>query len=66
MSRKASMTDFGAEDDLLTVADVAKHCQVSHRTVRRWIAEGHLKVVRLGRLIRIRRSDFSKFLNQNY
>lgn len=65
MSRSASKSDASAGDDLLTVADIAKHCQVSQRTVRRWIDNGSLKAGRLGRLRRIRRSDFEKFLKQN-
>jgi len=42
---------------LLTVTDVAKLLQLSSRSVRRLIADGRLKVVRLGRTIRIRPED---------
>ena len=38
---------------LLTVAEVAHILQVSFRTVRRLIASGALKVIRVGRAIRI-------------
>jgi excisionase family DNA binding protein len=38
---------------LLTVPDIAQHYQVSERSVRRWIANGMLPVVRLGRTVRI-------------
>ena len=65
MSRNSNLRGVAAEDELLTVSDIAKHCQVSERTVRRWIADGHLMVARLGRLIRIRRSDFCEFLDEN-
>ena len=51
------------EGCLLTVADVAWRCQVSQRTVRRWIANGDLKVTRIGRLIRIRKSDLENFFD---
>ena len=65
MSRKLFVPDLSAEDVLFTVADIATQCQVSERTIRRWITDGDLKVVRLGRLVRIRRSDFNKFLKHN-
>jgi excisionase family DNA binding protein len=35
------------EDELLTVAQVARRWHVSIRTVHRWIEEGKLKAVRL-------------------
>ena len=65
MRRKTNRPEVAPDDVLLTVADFAKRCQVSEGTVRRWIAEGRLKIIRLGRLIRISRSDIIKFLNQN-
>jgi excisionase family DNA binding protein len=37
----------------LTVRQVAQSWQVSERTVRRMIADGRIKVVRFGRLVRI-------------
>ena len=38
---------------LITVAEVALFLQVSVRTVRRLIAAGELKVIRVGRVVRI-------------
>jgi excisionase family DNA binding protein len=43
-------------DPLLSASDVANEWQISLRTVRRWIADGRLPVVRLGRSVRVRRS----------
>lgn len=41
-----------------TTNDVAEHFGVSVRTVRRWVADGYLKPVRVGpRLIRFRPED---------
>lgn len=54
-----------SDDELLTVADIAVESKVSDRTVRRWIADEKLKVIRIGRLIRIRRKDFKSLLDQN-
>ncbi|NQV85467.1 MAG: helix-turn-helix domain-containing protein [Woeseiaceae bacterium] len=45
------------DEPLLTVAEIAQSCQVCERTVRRWIADGDLPVVRFGRLVRIRPRD---------
>ena len=47
---------------LLTITDDADRCQVSPRSVRRWINEGRLKVIRLGRNVRVCEGDLAKFL----
>ena len=49
-----------------TVAQVADICQVSERTVRRWIAAGHLPVTRLGRLIRVTTRNLELFLWEGF
>mgnify|MGYP000848903506 FL=1 len=43
--------------DPATVAEVVAALPVGERTVRRWIAEGHLPAYRLGRKLLIRRAD---------
>ena len=50
--RRANKTPRAGEG-LLTVRQVAENWQISERTIRRWIADGRLRVVRLGRSIRI-------------
>lgn len=46
---------------LLTVKQVAVYVQVSERTVRRWMASGLLKSVKVGpRQVRIRRADLER------
>jgi len=50
---------------LLTISEVAKLCQVSDRTVRRWMAAGILLAVRIGNITRIRPEDFMAFLDDN-
>lgn len=42
------------ELDLLTMAEVAEHWQVSTRTVRRLVRSGAIPAVRFGRTVRIR------------
>lgn len=46
-----------ADDDLLTVNAVAERLQVNPQTVRNWITAGKCPAVRIGRRVRIRRSD---------
>jgi excisionase family DNA binding protein len=55
--------------EYLSVKQVASLLGVSERTVRRWISPAQpprerLACYRIGRLVRIRRSDFEEFLNQ--
>ena len=47
---------------LLTVAEVAAALQISERAVRRWIAEGRLPAVHLGRAVRIRPVDLAQLI----
>lgn len=50
---------------LMTVREVAERCRLSVRQIWRHIKQGHLKVVRLGRLVRIRPIDNDRFVNGN-
>ncbi len=50
---------------MLVVQEVAEQCQVSERTVWRWIRNKELNVHRFGRLTRISEKDFAKFLRDN-
>ncbi len=60
MTRRSSVAD-----PLLTVSDVANRCQVSERTVRRWITDGDLAFIRLRRLVRIRERDLDRLLKEH-
>lgn len=51
-------------DRLLRPEEVAEILQVSRRTVVRWLKEGKLKGVRVGKLWRVRREDLEEFLAQ--
>ena len=59
-----------AEEDLsesfLTVAEVAKTLKLNPQTVRNWIDQGSLPAVRVGRRVRIKRSDFERVVDQGY
>ncbi|WP_408886991.1 helix-turn-helix domain-containing protein [Limobrevibacterium gyesilva] len=47
---------------LLTVGEVADRLQVHPRSVRRWIADDRMPVVRLGRAVRIRTTDVDRII----
>src|SRR6516164_4431378 len=54
------------EDSFLTVAEVAEVLKLNQQTVRNWIDQGSLPALRIGRRVRIRRSDFERLLDQGY
>ena len=54
------------EDSFLTVAEVAEMLKLNQQTVRNWIDQGSLPAIRVGRRVRIRRSDFDRLLEQGY
>jgi excisionase family DNA binding protein len=45
------------EDDLMTVREVARACQRSEETVRRWIWSGKLRARKLGNQLFVKRED---------
>lgn len=49
--------------EILTVADVAQQLQISPRTIRREIARGRLRAVRVGRQFRVPRDSLQHYLN---
>ena len=53
-------------DSFLTVADVAETLKLNQQTVRNWIDQGSLPALRVGRRVRIRRSDFERLLSESY
>lgn len=46
--------------DLLTVEESAETLKVSQVTIRRYIADGRLAAVRVGRGVRVRRNDLER------
>ena len=56
------------DDELLTVAEVAKRLKLHQETIRRWIREGKMPAISLGRTqagYRIRASELRLFLSGN-
>jgi excisionase family DNA binding protein len=54
------------EDSFLTVAEVAAILKLNQQTVRNWIDQGSLPALRVGRRVRIKRSDFERVLARSY
>lgn len=50
-------------ENLLSVQETAKRFDISVITIRRWIKEGKLQAVKLGRQWRIRDSEIKKIIN---
>jgi excisionase family DNA binding protein len=53
------------EDTFLTVAEVAELLKLNQQTVRNWIDQGSLPALKVGRRVRIRRSDLERLLEQS-
>jgi excisionase family DNA binding protein len=53
------------EESFLTVAEVAEVLKLNQQTVRNWIDQGSLPALRVGRRVRIRRSDFERLLEES-
>jgi excisionase family DNA binding protein len=54
------------EDSFLTVAEVAELLKLNQQTVRNWIDQGSLPALRVGRRVRIKRSDLDRVLDNAY
>lgn len=54
------------DETFLTVAEVAELLKVNQQTVRNWIDHGRLPALRVGRRVRIRRSDLDRILEAGY
>ncbi len=60
------MAQNDTEESYLTVAEVAETLKLNQQTVRNWIVQGSLPALRVGRRVRIRRSDFERILEESY
>jgi excisionase family DNA binding protein len=63
---KGAVASNEVEESYLTVADVAATLKLNQQTVRNWIDAGTLPALRVGRRVRIKRSDFQRILEQSY
>lgn len=60
------MANSAEEETFLTVAEVAEVLKLNQQTVRNWIDQGSLPALRVGRRVRIKRSDFERLLESSY
>ena len=60
------MNSAEPEEEFLTVAEVAEMLKLNQQTVRNWIDQGSLPALRVGRRVRIKRSDFERVLAESY
>ncbi len=60
------MEHGGLDESFLTVAEVAELLKLNQQTVRNWIDAGSLPALRVGRRVRIKRSDLERLLEQGY
>lgn len=51
---------------MLKVSECADEARVTPTTVRRWIRNGTLLAVKMGGVYRIKKADWSSFLNGGY
>jgi putative molybdopterin biosynthesis protein len=54
------------DEEYLTVAEVAGNLKLNQQTVRNWIDRGELPALRVGRRVRIKRSDYERYLSDGY
>ena len=55
----------GLDDEFLTVAEIAGILKLNQQTIRNWIDQGSLPALRVGRRVRVRRSDFEALLERS-
>jgi len=53
------------QKEFYEIREVAAMLGVHHKTVRSWIEQGKLPATKVGKLYRIRRTDFEAFTNQD-
>jgi excisionase family DNA binding protein len=63
---KARLDYTASPESFLTVAEVAEMLKLNPQTVRNWIDQGSLPAVRVGRRVRILRSDFDRLVEGGY
>ncbi|MCB1288119.1 MAG: helix-turn-helix domain-containing protein [Mycobacterium sp.] len=49
--------------ELISLQEAAERCDVSYKSIRRWIAAGRIDAVRVGpRLLKVRADDLAKLM----
>ena len=50
--------DINLNDEFYSISELAELLKVEHKTIRRAIQRGDIKAMKIGRVYRIRKSDF--------
>ena len=53
-------------DELLTVAEIAATLKMNQQSIRNRMDSGYLPAIRIGRRVRVKRSDFDALLEASY
>jgi excisionase family DNA binding protein len=53
-------------EEFLTVAEVAERLRLNQQTIRNWIDAGTLPALRIGRRVRVLKSDFNQLVTSAY
>ena len=53
------------DEEYLTVEDIAKRLKVKEFTVRDWIRKRELPAYKVGRTLRIKKTDFDEFMKKH-
>jgi excisionase family DNA binding protein len=51
-------------EDMLTLEEVAQRLKVSVKTIRRWLQQGRLTGIKMGKLWRIRETELEAFIER--
>ena len=60
-----NMSEEEEHQQILLPREAALYLRIAESTLRRWVKSGRLKSVRLGRCVRIARSDLDRFIEAN-
>ena len=52
-------------DPLITLVDVSGRLNVSLRSVQRLVRQGRIRVIRIGRLVRVQAADVDRFIRNS-
>ncbi len=64
IKQDAYQESYVAEKPFLTLEDIADLLELNVNTVRRYVREGKIKAIRLGKSYRVRREEFERFLKE--
>lgn len=53
-------------DNVLTTKEIAEKLKINLKTVDKWLRTGFLKGAKLGKLWRVRETDFEEFMNNKF